>query len=176
MNTEEESRIKRLQKLIEYTIEEFSEDDWSLIAMTFPHGQIVIGHERLLGSLHFGDEDYSFCAGEVLRQLIEADSGNLEMLEDYCELNTSMDTDGLQAPSETGPIKVFISHKAEDRILASAMKTRLLNFGIEGFVAREDINVTSMWELEIEKNLRECGNSSISQRIRPTRAHGANKR
>lgn len=156
MDYENESKIKRLQNIIKHAVSQFSAEDWALIAMTLPYGHLVTDHNRLLRSCNFGDEDYAFCAGEVLGNLIEADKENLERLEDICGLHPVAEMDESRESVKTGSIEVFISHKAEDRNLASAMKAQLEVYGIKGFVAHEDIEVTSMWELEIEKSLREC--------------------
>lgn len=156
MNYESESNIKRLQNIVKFAVTQFDVSDWALIATTFPSGHLVTDHDRLIRSYNFGDEDYAFCVGEVLNNLIDADKGNLRRLEDFCGLLPVTETVRLQKSVKTGPIEVFISHKAEDRELASAMKAQLEVYGIKGFVAHEDIDVTSMWELEIEKNLCEC--------------------
>jgi len=52
--------------------------------------------------------------------------------------------------------KVFISHKAEDKIKAKLLKDNLISFGISCFVAHEDIEPTREWQVSIEAALETC--------------------
>jgi len=54
---------------------------------------------------------------------------------------------------EPGYFRVFISHKAEDKVLAVQLKQSLLYIGATSFVAHEDIAPTKEWQDEIEKAL-----------------------
>ncbi len=54
---------------------------------------------------------------------------------------------------DTG-FRVFISHKAERKKLATQLKAGLARFGIRAFVAHEDIRPTQAWQDEIEYALR----------------------
>ena len=52
-----------------------------------------------------------------------------------------------------GGFRVFLSHKSEAKREAAALKDRLTDFGISGFVAHEDILPTKEWQDEIEHAL-----------------------
>ena len=52
-----------------------------------------------------------------------------------------------------GAVRVFISHKAEDKKLATKIKSQLAYYGIASFIAHEDIEPLKEWELEIERAL-----------------------
>lgn len=52
-----------------------------------------------------------------------------------------------------GYYRVFLSHKAEFKKEAAALKDRLLLYGISSFVAHEDIHPTKEWQDEIENAL-----------------------
>lgn len=52
-----------------------------------------------------------------------------------------------------GYFRLFISHLSEYKVSASNLKECLQNFGIDGFVAHEDITPTKEWEQEIEAAL-----------------------
>lgn len=52
-----------------------------------------------------------------------------------------------------GAIRAFISHKAEDKVLATEIKAELAIYGIASFVAHEDIEPLKEWEIEIERAL-----------------------
>lgn len=54
---------------------------------------------------------------------------------------------------EQGYFKLFISHLAIYKKNASALQSILLNYGISGFVAHEDIEPSKEWQEEIEKAL-----------------------
>jgi hypothetical protein len=49
------------------------------------HG-VVVGHGRLLRSLHWGDDDYGGCIFEVLPELLGADFENLRAVEEFVGL------------------------------------------------------------------------------------------
>jgi hypothetical protein len=50
--------------------------------------------------------------------------------------------------------RVFISHIAVHKDKATRLKSCLVRYGIDGFVAHEDIEPTLEWQSEIEKALR----------------------
>ena len=52
-----------------------------------------------------------------------------------------------------GVVRAFISHKAEDKVLATQLKEHFANNGIASFVAHEDIEPMSDWEQVIERAL-----------------------
>ena len=53
----------------------------------------------------------------------------------------------------TGSIRVFISHVAESKELATSLKEFLRHYDVAGFVAHEDIEPTREWQGEIERAL-----------------------
>lgn len=54
---------------------------------------------------------------------------------------------------KAGYYKMFISHLTGNKDTASRLKTALLDYGITGFVAHEDITPTKEWQDEVEKAL-----------------------
>ena len=52
-----------------------------------------------------------------------------------------------------GKLRVFISHKAEDKILANDIKISFEIYGVASFVAHEDIEPMTEWQSEIERAL-----------------------
>lgn len=52
-----------------------------------------------------------------------------------------------------GYFRLFISHLTENKSSASNLKSCLINYGIDCFVAHEDIMPSKEWEIEIEKAL-----------------------
>lgn len=57
---------------------------------------------------------------------------------------------------EAGAFRLFISHTHENCERASRLRNRLRAWGVDGFVAHQDIKPTDEWEKEIEIALRTC--------------------
>lgn len=55
---------------------------------------------------------------------------------------------------KTGYYRMFISHKVENKISASNLKSCMEVYGISGFVAHEDIKPSKEWQQEIENALK----------------------
>jgi nucleoside 2-deoxyribosyltransferase len=55
-----------------------------------------------------------------------------------------------------GMLRVFITHLATERTFAAELQTALLDFGISGFVAHNDIEPTLEWQTQIETALATC--------------------
>ncbi len=53
----------------------------------------------------------------------------------------------------SGIVRAFLSHKAEYKTVASAIKDELRRFGVAAFVAHEDITPTTEWQEEIRRAL-----------------------
>jgi hypothetical protein len=52
--------------------------------------------------------------------------------------------------------QVFVSHSHKDRELAGDVKSELGRYGLNAFVAHDDISPTLEWQSEILKRLKEC--------------------
>jgi hypothetical protein len=57
---------------------------------------------------------------------------------------------------EPGRFRLFMSHISVDKVLVSETKTELAKYGIDGFVAHEDIEPAKEWVTEIETALATC--------------------
>jgi hypothetical protein len=55
-----------------------------------------------------------------------------------------------------GMLRLFVSHLATYRAFAGELQEALLKFGISAFVAHNDIEPTSEWQLQIETALATC--------------------
>lgn len=151
--TEKARRIKRISKVV---VDTFDTDDWHIIETQFPGGEAISNHGRLFRAMSFGDEDYPYCVVDILNKLVEFDERNLSRLESYIANEERVSPVGISSDSAMRRCHIFISHKAEEKAFASALKDSLASFGICGFVAHEDIEVTSFWEAEIEEHLNDC--------------------
>lgn len=63
------------------------------------------------------------------------------------------DTDSNAECWRNGYLRVFISHLTENKESATFLKQSLANYGIDCFVAHEDIEPSKLWQAEIEKAL-----------------------
>jgi len=97
--------------------------------------------------------------GYVLAQLEGGDDDNLMGLHAYL-FPPSAPTDAAPAAPEgrwaTGRFRVFMSHISADKALVSEVKTQLSEYGVDSFVAHEDIEPTKEWVTEIEIALASC--------------------
>jgi hypothetical protein len=59
-------------------------------------------------------------------------------------------------PWQEGYIKLFLTHTHPNKVVAKEVRDRLLQFGIDTFVAHEMIEPTKEWEEEIERALITC--------------------
>ena len=55
-----------------------------------------------------------------------------------------------------GMLRLFVSHLATYRAFVAELQTALLDFGISGFVAHNDIEPTQDWQTQIETALATC--------------------
>ena len=147
--------LNRLKRVTKYAVEQFGTEDWSLLEKTLVGGEAIGKDNRLYRSLFFGDDDYPAAVARVVALLNATSPDNLSILESYCGLGDSQPLE-MSANKHKGRLLVFISHASVDRQLASNMKIQLAQYGIDGFVAHEDIEVSSAWVHVIEENLREC--------------------
>lgn len=76
--------ILAIKKCIENT---FSESEWEELGYLTGGKELVHNHPRLLRSLDFGDADYGGNILDVLERLIEIDSNNLQVIEDFTGLH-----------------------------------------------------------------------------------------
>ena len=57
---------------------------------------------------------------------------------------------------DVSPIEIFISYSNKDKVLAGEIKTQLEVMGFNVFLAHEDIEPNTEWQIEIIKNLKKC--------------------
>lgn len=57
---------------------------------------------------------------------------------------------------EEGRVRTFISHLSAEKKQAAKLKESLLEYGLSGFVAHNDIQPTAEWQAEIETALETC--------------------
>lgn len=55
-----------------------------------------------------------------------------------------------------GLLRLFLSHKSDQKVALAAVKTQLLRYGIESFLAHEEITPTKAWAKVIQQGLQTC--------------------
>lgn len=74
---------KRLLKLCKLAVNFFNASDWQLLDLMTGNTKLISGHDRLLRSLSFGDDDYEGNAHRVLFNVVEHNPANLQIVEDF---------------------------------------------------------------------------------------------
>ena len=75
--------ILALQRAIKAT---FDDGRWHELGYLVGRHDVVAGHDRLLRSLHWGDDDYGSCIFSVVPDLLESDFRNLRVVEEFVGL------------------------------------------------------------------------------------------
>lgn len=85
MNRHELSKTdrKRLIGLTQLAVKNFNAGDWQALGAYANATDVISGHDRLLRSLSFGDQDYSGNAHGVIFAIAERDPDNLPIIEEF---------------------------------------------------------------------------------------------
>jgi serine/threonine protein kinase len=164
MNSEERKKVSVISK---YVIDSFNEGDWLTLGQITGKVNQITGHGRLLRSLGFGDDDYSFCVAEVLDSIFSDDSSLILDVVDHFDIDLWYQQKHPEKYQRVfggakvtiadfwaeGHIKLFVSHLSSNRSRMSALKASLSNWGICAFIAHEDIEASREWRDEVEAGL-----------------------
>jgi hypothetical protein len=93
---------------------------------------------------------YEYC----IRRLRSASEGKLLDLDAY--LHGTSGATAHDEPWTTEDLHLFLSHVTPHKVDAADLKLSLSRYGIEGFVAHEDIEPNKTWQRVIEAGLRSC--------------------
>ena len=74
---------KKVVFLADIVAQKFDAGDWTRLGYLTASSHIIDGHNRLLRSLSWQDEDYAGNAMEVIGQIVKSDPRNLQIIEDY---------------------------------------------------------------------------------------------
>lgn len=90
----------------------------------------------------------------IVRALETATDDTLVELNDY--LHSATHATPRDEPWEPGMFRLFVTHLAKHRALAAYLKNRVGVYGIDAFVAHDDIEPTKKWQQVIESALVSC--------------------
>lgn len=164
MNVEERKKVSVISK---YVLDSFSEADWLTLGQITGKVKEVTDHKRLLRSLSFGDDDYSYCVTEVLDSIFSNEPRLIDDVVDHFDIDlwyqqkhpekyqrVFVESKITNADFwKSGYIKLFISHLSSNKARMSALKSALSQWGISAFVAHEDIEASREWRDEVEAGL-----------------------
>lgn len=147
--------------------EEWSSDNWN--GGTFGHALYLVLPESLYLRVVRRKDDLQSQIKVDLNKIHNVQNEFIEEvfleMEDAEEHDWRRDSGLLQAPRRLvtsegarriwgdAGYRLFLSHKAEIKVQAGDLKTRLIAFGVSCFVAHEDIHPTREWQEEIENAL-----------------------
>lgn len=118
---------KRLLQLCKQAVRFFNASDWQLLDILTGNTKLISGHERLLRSLSFGDDDYEGNAHRALFNVVEHDPANLTIIEDFVTERYGVPGESIStAPSKSRQITfspgVFeVPEEGIDRTLVAVM-------------------------------------------------------
>lgn len=158
---------KKVTVITKYAVESFSERDWFTLGQITGKLKLLTEHTRLFRAMSFGDEDYEYCAAEVVDTIFTADSSLIEEVIDHFDIDLWYEQKDPQkyrrvfVPSATpsadfwtnGYLRLFVSHLSSNKSRMSAMKARLAQWGVCAFIAHEDIEPSREWMHEVEAGL-----------------------
>jgi TIR domain len=130
-------------ELIKNIAAALSDFDWTVI-------DLALSEFNLPVSDRWDGEKYEYCIQMVQR------GGDRTLT----ELNDYLHGTALASPSDepwsTRGLYAFLSHVGAHRRLASTLKQALAEFGIEAFVAHDDIDPSKEWQAVIRAGLSSC--------------------
>jgi hypothetical protein len=158
---------KKVAVITRYVQESFSEGDWYALGQLTGQLEKITKHPRLFRSMSFGDDDYSYCAAEVLDSIFSTSSEAIDEVVDHFDIDLWYQQKspekfqkvfGTRASMSAdfwvgGYLRMFISHLSSNRARMSALKAGLSNWGISAFIAHEDIQASREWRDEVEAGL-----------------------
>jgi hypothetical protein len=161
------SELKKVAVISKYVIESFSQSDWFALGQVTGKLKTISDHPRLFRSLSFGDDDYDYCAAEVLNAIFSEDSSLIPEVIEYFDIDLwfqQKDPEKYQKIFvssvvksadfwKDGYLRMFVSHLSSNRQRMSQMKAGLANWGISAFIAHEDIEASREWRDEVEAGL-----------------------
>ena len=150
---------KRLVALRERVVRLFKKGDWEAICLLTGQSGAIDGHERLLRSLYFNDDDYPGNALTVLRAIVEADPPALTVIEEYVNeqypnsvpetkttpaaVDVAQPGTSINASSDTLDYDIALSFAGEDRDYVKKVADQLRVAGVKVFY--DEFEAATLW-------------------------------
>lgn len=98
---------KKLLALTKDAVQHFNAGDWLALGVHTGESNLIEGHDRLLRSLNFGDDDYSGNAHAVMLKIVQRDVANLNIIAEYLQENYQVGGASISSASSRGPQFTF---------------------------------------------------------------------
>ncbi len=160
---------KIVSAIRDYAVEKFSDAEWVDFGYVTEASDLIENHPRLLRSLAFNDDDYSYCATQVVNEALEERPEKIQEVVEHFGVDLWLEEKDERRHqrvfTETRPLvpsprfwregyfRLFISHLADHKANVQRLKRELEKWGVSAFVAHTDIEPTREWQLEIEAAL-----------------------
>ena len=137
-------------RIIKDIADHLDSEDWTTIDLTLKQFDFPIS------------DQWSGTIKSYIVKMVE-DAKDDDLIELGQHLGMQLDNQDVAAAAERdtpywhgGHLKVFISHLTTEREQAANLQEGLRRYGLSGFVAHNDINPTTEWQVEIETALTTC--------------------
>lgn len=157
---------KKASVITKYAVESFSAGDWLILGQLTGQLSLIQDHTRLFRSLSNGDDDYEYCAAEVLDKIFTNDSEAIDDVVDHFDVDLwykQREPEKYERVFEAkrvapefwkpGYVRAFICHLASSREKVAYLKSALEGWGVSSFIAHQDIEPSKEWQTEIEAGL-----------------------
>jgi len=130
--------------LLKEICERLQMEEWSLIDVTLSQFGLPISDS-------WSGTKYDYI---IQMSKLGSDSALVELGQHVGYIVEETPKPGIDPPFwRKGMFRLFISHLSAERVLAAQIQEALLNYGISGFVAHNDIEATLEWQSQIEMAL-----------------------
>ena len=158
---------KKVAVITSYVQESFSESDWYALGQLTGQLAAISKHPRLFRALSFGDDDYAYCAAEVLDKIFSDNEMAIGEVIDHFDIDLwyqqkspekyqRLFSAAASASADfwkSGFLRLFVSHLSSNKSRMSMLKAGLATWGISAFIAHEDIEASREWRDEVEAGL-----------------------
>jgi hypothetical protein len=133
-------------KLIRQIAQKLGTESWTIINLTLEQFNMPVSRTKRGEAVEY-----------ILRQISKGEDDALLDLARHLEID-NVEQPSLSAPTfwKNGKVRLFISHLARKKDVATALRDELDKSGISGFVAHNDITPSREWQHEIELALDTC--------------------
>lgn len=104
--------------------DQFTQTDWEELGYETGEHDYITGHQRLMRSLYFGDEDYGACVFQALRYFADHKAAAIEALLKRKKIRFALENDAPELLHELGLIESHVPAMPSGSITASQVVER----------------------------------------------------
>lgn len=106
--------------------DQFTQTDWEELGYETGEHDYIAGHQRLMRSLYFGDEDYGSCVFQALRYFADHNAAAIEVLLKRKKIRFALENDAPELLHDLGLIESHVPAIPSGTITASQVVERAL--------------------------------------------------